>query len=637
MVSNVRASPVQRTARRWPRLTLVYRLALIVLAALYLGALPWDQVAALLQQPLVTGSGQPPATAVLTLVACAMALLTLNYPGRSDVSLLLVPVAAAWWHLGTPAAVLVGTAGALVGNVPRSRSALALLAAVARVVVATAAGASLAASLTVEGLPWPLTPQSLAVAGFFLAASTIDAGLDWLDGRLHGGGDAAHTDLLTNLALAPLVVFLQVVDAELGFDRLTIILAGVLALLLVVRSSVNQRTLRRVVEEEREKLATLFMQSGEGIFTIDGDLCVATLNPAMEALLGQSAAAVQGHRCAEAFGFEDAQGQRLCPDRCPLRRAQAEQHPVSEEVVYSLSEQGPKHLQLTYTAVGGPGEPLRLGIGIARDISAQKEAERLREDFVSLVTHELRSPLTVTTAYAGVLRDSLETGAAERPFDPARALRAVRAIQGASQHLLRLVDNLLDLARVERAELPLEYGEVALPTLLRESVEALAPVAQQKRVTIQLLLPPDPPPARTSALYLREILGNLLSNAIKYTPEGGRVTVSATVRTPEGGAEAPPAPEWEITVADTGYGISAQDQARLFTKFFRSGRPEVRQERGTGLGLALTKQMVERLGGNIAVRSTLGAGSTFTVTVPLAPREDVDNRATAAISTAPPA
>jgi signal transduction histidine kinase len=324
--------------------------------------------------------------------------------------------------------------------------------------------------------------------------------------------------------------------------------------------------------------------------------------------------------------FEDEHGERLCPDRCPLVRAQREGQPVSVDVVYQRPEQPPKHVLLTYAAVAEPDGVLRLGIGIARDVSAQREAERLREEFVSLVTHELRSPLTSSTGYLDLLKRTIERAPISVGLDTSKVLGYVDRIQGAERHLLRLVNNLLDIARVERTDLPLDVGAVRLEMVANEAIYGVALQATQKEIAIER----DGdgwdgalPPVWTSELYVREILGNLVSNAVKYTPEGGRVTLRLT-RVPavhtvahEDGERALDAVE--IAVVDTGYGMSEQDLGRLFGKFFRSGRPEIRKERGTGLGLALSKQMAERLGGDITVTSELEMGSTFTLRIPLTP------------------
>jgi two-component system sensor histidine kinase EvgS len=240
------------------------------------------------------------------------------------------------------------------------------------------------------------------------------------------------------------------------------------------------------------------------------------------------------------------------------------------------------------------------------------------------------------------------------------ALRYISRIEGAEHHLLRLVNNLLDIARIERPDLPLECAEVDIARLLAEAVEGVQTVAAQKDIQVDLKHNGSPVKLWTSELYLREVFGNLLSNAVKYTPDGGRVTVIATwpaladadmfappsgeqrreLPPVEGRAARPPVelrtageggksgeqvrrvqalPRWlEVSVIDTGYGMSKDEQSRLFTRFHRGARPEIRRQRGTGLGLALSKRMVERLGGMISVRSAPDRGSTFTVILPAA-------------------
>ncbi|HEX2325177.1 MAG TPA: PAS domain-containing sensor histidine kinase [Chloroflexota bacterium] len=656
------------------RLHTAYRLLLALGGAAVLVALSWGAFGQGLGVLLRPGSPGAPggteggsqglALAVLLLVATASATLTINYPGRSDVVLLPLPLALSWWALGAPAATLLAGIAALLGNALRRRPPLAVAAGAGRLTLATAGALALAERLFPPAGPQPaLSTQLAASMGvFFVTFSLLDAVLDGLDDRLAPGGGwgagLARTDPLTNLALLPLALFLAGVGERLGRESLLVLLGGLVAVLWIVRATVNQRTLHgalqrlhREVAAEREQLATLFEQSGEGIYTVDAGLRISSLNPAMAALLGRPAAAIEGQPCAAACHFLDPAGQPLCPVRCPLRRAEQEGRPVTEEVLYRLPaasgpepgpapEQAPdagqKHLLLTYTTAGEPGRPFRLGIGIARDITAQKEAERLRADFVSLVTHELRSPLTISTGYVNMLRRTLQRGARPEGPEVERVWRYLDRIEGAEQHLLRLVNSLLEMARLERPDLPVEYGEVAIDQLLEDAVEATAPTATERGLRLEQDIPAGLPRLWSSELYLQEIVTNLLSNAVKYTPPGGRITVGASVTAgprcaaPLAGpflVGAPLQGEAEggllrLFVADTGYGLSAEEQAQLFTRFFRSQRPEVRREPGTGLGLAFTRQMVERIGGTIAVQSEAGAGSTFTVTLPLRPFPD---------------
>ncbi|HEU5315937.1 MAG TPA: ATP-binding protein [Chloroflexota bacterium] len=630
--------------------SVVFRGALILLAAVALGTLPWGTVAGWLPWPPAALDGERAQVGVLLLASVAAGWLTINLDQRASVSLIGLPLTLAWWQVSVPAAQLSALVGTLIGNATRRAGLTGSLAGAARLVVAaTAAGAAAGAVGGSQSEVGALLPslaelplgaltiaEVLRAAVFVAALSAVDWLLDWVDTRLAPAGRAAterlmRTDLAFSALLFPLALVFHGTDRALGWQPQGVLLGGLFAALLVVRTWLNLRTLHQalrrlygVVAEQRERLDTLVTHSGEAIFTIDPALRLSTANPALEQLLDRPSEALVGRACAEVCHFEDEHGTRLCPERCPLVRAHREGQPVSIDVVYQRAEQPPKHVLLTYAAVGEPDGRLRLGIGIARDVTGQREAERLREEFVSLVTHELRSPLTSSTGYLDLLKRTLERVPISAGLDTTKVLGYVDRIQGAERHLLRLVNNLLDIARVERADLPLDVGAVRVEKVAAEALDAVALQASQKK--IMLMREGEGwgdalPPVWTSELYVREILGNLVSNAIKYTPEGGRVTVRLR-RVPAPAApsteeDEAPREVVELSVTDTGYGMSEQDLSRLFGKFFRSGRPEIRKERGTGLGLALSKQMAERLGGAITVTSELGKGSTFTLRLPL--------------------
>jgi PAS domain S-box-containing protein len=616
-----------------------YRLALVLAAASALWWIAADLGPFLALPPgLFAGSGATAANVldsasdaqvaflILLLATCAAAWLTLHFEARRNVSLLIVPVTLAWWQLGAPGAIACVAFGTLFGNAVRRAPVAGSFAGAARITLAVVAGCFVATVVGVTALPSAgatpggadavlSVPHLVRAALFVLAVGAVDLALDWLDQRLHperqaATGQLTRTDLAFNLLLLPLIVLFEAIYLALGYERQGVMLGGVLMLVMVVRTYTNLRTLHTLVSEQREKLDTLVTRSGEAIFTIDPSLAISTANPAMEHLLGVPADQILGRACAEVCHFEDAQGTRLCPERCPLVAAKAAGEPLSVDVTYQAPDHPPKALLLTYAAVTAPNGDLRLGIGIARDMSAQREAERLREEFVSLVTHELRSPLTSSTGYLDLLRRLIERSPISSGFDAQRAISYVGRIQGAERHLLRLVNNLLDIARVERTDLPLDLAEVHLDEIIDEQLDLVAPQAQEKRITLNREVPPDFPVIWTADLYVREVLGNLISNAVKYTPEDGTVTVRLREE---------PDRMAVVEVTDTGYGMSPEDLGRLFGKFFRSGRPEIRKERGTGLGLALSKQMAERVGGRIDVQSELGKGSTFTLRLPLTP------------------
>ena len=233
-----------------------------------------------------------------------------------------------------------------------------------------------------------------------------------------------------------------------------------------------------------------------------------------------------------------------------------------------------------------------------------KRANDLQDDMIHMITHELRNPLTLVMSYAQMTRRSAQDGNVEQiPNYIANVERAGRSIQ-------RLMENLLQLSKLERSDSLLTPEPVQLPNVVNQVVLDLAPLAKQKDQSLVIKPTQHLEPALAVPLLLRDALSNLVSNAVKYTPQGGEITVW-TERGRDVGTVV-------LGVRDTGIGLSEDDQKRLFTKFFRSSDARVQRERGSGLGLALTHTMVQRMGGRIDVDSALGAGTTFRLTLPAA-------------------
>jgi len=232
-------------------------------------------------------------------------------------------------------------------------------------------------------------------------------------------------------------------------------------------------------------------------------------------------------------------------------------------------------------------------------------ANALQDDMIHLITHELRNPLTLVMSYAQMTRRA----ALEAEYDSIPTY--VGHVERAGKTIQRLVENLLQLSKLEGSdELP-TAEPVQIPLIVNQVIADLSPLAKQKHQTLSFEPRRDLEPALAVPLLLREALSNLVSNAVKYTPEGGEIGVWA-----ERGRE----PHTIVLgVRDNGIGLSAEDQGRLFTKFFRSSDPRVQRERGTGLGLALTHALVTRIGGKISVDSQTGRGTTFRLTLPSAP------------------
>jgi signal transduction histidine kinase len=234
--------------------------------------------------------------------------------------------------------------------------------------------------------------------------------------------------------------------------------------------------------------------------------------------------------------------------------------------------------------------------------SAAREAEAARDEFFALVSHELRTPLTSIVGYVELMNEDLE-GAA--PLTPEERMRFLEIINRNSRRLLRLVGDLLFVARLEAGRLDLERVELDLARPVRDSLEAAEARAARARVTLRGEAV-DGIRVRGDEGRIGQAVDNLISNAIKFTPEGGSVTVRSAARNGEA----------VIEVADTGVGIPAAEQDRLFERFFRASTGS--KVEGVGLGLAITLAIVEGHGGSIELESEPGQGSTFRLHLPLA-------------------
>jgi PAS domain S-box-containing protein len=259
---------------------------------------------------------------------------------------------------------------------------------------------------------------------------------------------------------------------------------------------------------------------------------------------------------------------------------------------------------------------------VAHDITRRKQAEeglkrfseelqeankrletvdKLKSDFVSIVSHEIRTPLTSIKAFAELLL-------LKPAMPPERKTKLLRMVNDESDRLGRLINDLLDLSRMEAGSV-WHYQPVSLRDVIQSSLDGIAPLAQNKGLLVTTALDGSLPAIIGDPDRLLQVVTNLLSNAVKFTPEGGTITVAAH-------AEEEPRPQIVLTVSDTGEGIPAEDLPHIFEKFHRARADTLKKIDGTGLGLTITHQIVEHHGGSIRVVSTPGVGSAFTVTLP---------------------
>ena len=341
------------------------------------------------------------------------------------------------------------------------------------------------------------------------------------------------------------------------------------------------------LENERDRLEAILAAMVEGVIVIDGHGTILRANA----------------RVAETFGSTPGRplaGLRLwdlsrdVEFNAVVRDALASQRPTVREV--ELRGVTQRHLEVTV----GPTADGSAWVLVFHDVTETKRLERVRTDFVANVSHELRTPLTAIKGFAETL---LSSGFADRE----RALHFVSIIDRQAERLSRLIDDLLILSDLELGKMPVRRRLVALEPIVREVEDLLAEPARRGGVTLHVDVAPElrveGDPDR-----LTQVVSNLLDNAIKYTPSGGRVSIVARA---DGGSV-------ELSVADTGAGIPAEDLPRLAERFYRVDKARIRELGGTGLGLSIVKHIVQAHGGTLRFASRVGTGTTVTVTLPAA-------------------
>jgi two-component system phosphate regulon sensor histidine kinase PhoR len=279
-----------------------------------------------------------------------------------------------------------------------------------------------------------------------------------------------------------------------------------------------------------------------------------------------------------------------------LDRAQRAIEPVSSEI--ELGDLKPRRLLVHASAL--PGEPGGL-LAVFVDVTDLRRLETMRRDFVANVSHELRTPIATVRSAAETLRRVLDT-------DPDAASEFVEIIERHAARLNDLVEDLLDLARIEGRQLRLNLESVALAPVATHMLALFREKAEARGIRLRIDIAGDLPLIRADRRALEQVLTNLLDNAVKYATEGASVTVRAV---PEEGIV-------RISVADTGPGIDAKHLPRLFERFYRVDPGRSREVGGTGLGLSIVKNLVEAMDGRLGVESAPGRGTTFDFGLPAA-------------------
>ena len=243
---------------------------------------------------------------------------------------------------------------------------------------------------------------------------------------------------------------------------------------------------------------------------------------------------------------------------------------------------------------------------LRRSHIALEQASALKSQFLANMSHEFRTPLNAILGYTSMLLKGVSGELA------ANQRRNLERIDSNSQHLLSIINDILDISRIEAGKMPLTLAEFPIPDLVREVLAEVEPLIARAQLSVTTEVDGGLQPLRSDRQKVKQIVINLITNALKFTPQGW-VTVTAAVD---------PADRVAIAVSDSGIGISPKDQAVIFEDFRQADDSPTRQYTGAGLGLAICRRLASMLGGELTVRSALGEGSTFTLALPRAPRDD---------------
>lgn len=364
--------------------------------------------------------------------------------------------------------------------------------------------------------------------------------------------------------------------------------------------AVSNARLYQGVLREKLHLNAIIEQSADGVMILDGRWRITTFNLAMERLTGWPREEALGRPCAEVLAIQTAQGVNICLVDCPLQRHPPDPSPTAEGWV--TARDGRRlYVRSHYAVQRGAGGEFLGAIANVRDVTEQKIEEEMQNTFISVISHELKTPVSIIKGYAETL------ARADAAWDRATLADGLQVIIEEADRLAQQIGGLLEVSRLQAGGMRLDMSEWALPPLVAQIAERFATQVDQ-RFTFELRFPDDFPAVYADHERTRTVLENLVSNAVKYSPEGGVIRISGRV---DGDRAV-------VAVSDQGIGIAPQEQAKLFRRFYRVDNRLRRETQGAGLGLFLSRAIIESQGGRMWVESQPGRGSRFSFTLPLA-------------------
>lgn len=387
-------------------------------------------------------------------------------------------------------------------------------------------------------------------------------------------------------------------------------LGAMLNLSNIVAATLENAQLYQAARAEREQQAAVFAAASDAIALVDQSLAILEANEAFARLVNKPREQLLGQECCALLHMRQDASCLLCGGECLLRQVieSGEEAPHIECELPGPLPAGhasrPRRLTSRYVDFSiTPVMSLdgRRALLVGRDITALREMDLMKANFLSMVSHELRAPLQTINGYLDLTLSGMggELSSQHREF--------VRRARAGGEHMTALVDDLLLISRRDAGQFTLNFQDRDLAPVIHEMVEEMELNAEDIGVTLLDQVPDELPPVRADGPRVAQVMRNLLGNALKFTRAGGQVTVSSEV-TPD---------QLAIRVRDTGVGIAPEHQTNIFERFFQvaASAPSGRAH-GQGLGLAIVRIIVEGHGGHVDVSSVPQQGSTFTVSLP---------------------
>jgi len=381
--------------------------------------------------------------------------------------------------------------------------------------------------------------------------------------------------------------------------------------LISLRDITERKCAQKQIEHTAKEWRTTFDSIADMISIHDKKYKITRVNKALADAFKKEPKELIGKTCYELFhGIKQP-----CPN-CPHMQSLKTKKPATLEL---FEPRLGIHLGVSTSPIFDEKDEVTSSVHIAKDITERKLAEekleeaneklteynRLKDEFVSTASHELRTPLSIIQSAIRLILDEIPGKIVEEQRDVLdTAMENVK-------RLGRIVNSLLNISRIESGKLDLQKTVVNICGLIKETVSEYKTLAEEKGISLDYEIPQQGVDIYLDPDKIKEVLTNLISNGLKFTPEGGCVKVSCRE---QGG-------KVQICAQDSGVGIAKEDIPKLFEKFTQFGRKAGPGEKGTGLGLAIAKKLVEMHGGKIEVKSELGQGTTFTISLPLAPKD----------------